>query len=452
MSAPASGPERGAAVNATEESPRRRRAPKPGTARAAFSHPEFRTVYLGAFATNIGTWMQNVVLGAFAWELTKSQVFVGIMMAAQLGPLLLLSMVGGMIADTFDRRRSLIVLSLQQALFSLLIGVVALPAEPNRWLLVLMVLGVGTGNAMYAPIFAAVVPILVPRRDITGAIALNSVQMNASRVIGPIIGAFIYARWAPSWVFFLNAMFPAMVITALTRVRLPDPIPSSSRGLRRVLEGFDIARADRVVRRSLVTVFVFSLFSLPFITQMPAIAGEHLGIDSDSTAYGFLYACFGTGAIIGALLVGTIFAHTPKGTLSRVCLLLFAGMLTVFGSLRAAAPAYGVILVLGCVYFMVITSLSTALQQDLDDGVRGKVMALWMMGFGGTVPFGGLLGGALMSRFGILPVIVGGALVAVALAWYADLRPDDAPTGDTDRGDREPAAEPGPAIAPTAGS
>src|SRR5699024_4264126 len=209
MSVSASEPVTGTATNAPGERARDRRSPKPGTARSAFSHHDFRTIFLGAFATNIGTWMQNVVLGAFAWELTKSQVFVGVMMAAQLGPLLLLSIVGGIIADTFDRRKSLILLGLQQSFFSLMIGIVALPAEPNQWLLVLMVLGVGTGNAMYAPILAAVLPILVPRRDSTGAVALNSVQINASRVSGPIIGAFIYARWAPSWVFFLNALFPA---------------------------------------------------------------------------------------------------------------------------------------------------------------------------------------------------------------------------------------------------
>lgn len=401
----------------------RRRTPKPGTAAAAYRHGNFRTLFLGAFATNIGTWMQNVVLGALAWELTRDKLFVGFMMAAQLGPLLVFSIIGGMIADSFDRRRSLTILSLQQAVFSILIGVVALPASPNRWLLLLMVFGVGVGHALYSPILSAVLPIMVPRRDIGGAIALNSIQMNASRVIGPIIGTFLYARYGPSWVFFLNALCPAMVITALTRVTLPEPVPSDTRGFRRIAEGLQIARADRVIRKSLVTVFLFSLVSLPFISQMPAIAGEHLGIDADSTAYGMLYAGFGTGAIIGALLVGSVFAHTSKATLTRFCLVGFAIMLTIFGSLRAAAPAYAVIVVLGAVYFSVITSLSTALQENLDDSLRGKVLALWIMGFGGTVPFGGIAGGGLMNRFGIFPVLVLGALMAIGLAVYADLRP-----------------------------
>lgn len=400
----------------------------PGTARSAFRHRSFRTIYLGAFASNIGTWMQNVVLGALAWNLTRSGVFVGVMTAAQLGPLLVFSVVGGMLADNFDRKKTLMVLSVQQAAFSLLLAAVTLPEEPSRALMVLTVLCIGIGNALYAPIFSAVVPILVPRRDIAGAISLNSVQMNASRVVGPVIGTTIYASLGPSAVFVLNAVSFVAVIVSLSRVTLPEPVSTGGHGLHRLLEGVQVARADRVVRQCLVVIFVFSFTCLPFITQMPKIAGDHLGIDAKSSAYGVLYACFGVGAVVGALSIGTVFAGKSKARMTRISLVGFAAMLTVFGWLRSATPAYVVILVLGCVYFAVITSLSTVLQEDLDDAVRGSVMALWIMGFGGTVPFGGLAGGKAMEAFGIFPVLLAGAVVAVALAWFADLRPSRRPT------------------------
>mgnify|MGYP002400439497 CR=1 FL=1 len=399
---------------------------QPGTARAAFAHRTFRTVYLGAFASNIGTWMQNVVLGALAYTLTRSAVFVGAMMAAQLGPLLVFSLVGGMLADSFDRKKLLVGLSIQQAVFSLLLAWVALDGSPNRWALLAVVFAIGVGNALYAPVFSAVVPVLVPRHDMPGAISLNSVQMNASRVVGPAIGATIYARYGPSWVFVLNAVSFAFVIASLLRVTLPPPPAAKTRGLHRLLEGVQVARVDRVVRQCLVTIFVFSFFSLPFITQLPKIAGDHLDIAPKSSAYGALYACFGVGAVIGALSIGTVFAQASKARLTRIGLVGFAGMLVVFGTLRDATPAYLAILLLGGVYFAVITSLSTVLQQDLEDAVRGKVMALWIMGFGGTVPFGGLLGGWAIEQVGIEPVIVFGALVAVALAAYADLQPASA--------------------------
>ena len=399
------------------------RALAPGTARSAFSHPTFRTVYLGAFASNIGTWMQNVVLGALAYNLTKSAVFVGVMTAAQLGPLLLFSVVGGMLADAFDRKKLLVVLSIQQAAFSLVLAVATLGASPNKVALVAIVLCIGVGNALYAPIFSAVVPVLVPRRDMSGAISLNSVQMNASRVVGPAIGTAIYAGFGPSWVFVVNAVSFAFVIVSLMRVTLPPPPASGGQGLHRLLEGFRVAQANRVVGQCLVTIFVFSFLCLPFITQMPKIAGDHLGIDTRSTAYGVLYACFGLGAVVGALSIGTVFARSSKARLTRIGLVAFAVMLTVFGSLRSAAPAYLVIGLLGSVYFAVITSLSTVLQQGLPDAVRGKVMALWIMGFGGTVPFGGLLGGWAIDQVGIVAVLGFGALVALALAAWVDLSP-----------------------------
>lgn len=400
------------------------RAFEPGTARSAFSHRTFRTVYLGAFASNIGTWMQNVVLGALAYNLTKSSFYLGLIIAAQLGPLLLFSVVGGMIADAYDRKRSLLLLCLQQAVFSLVLAAITVPARPNEVLLLVIVLIIGIGNALYAPIFSAVVPILVPRRDLAGAISLNSVQMNASRVVGPLIGASIYASFGPSWVFVLNAVSFGFVILALSRVSLPAPVPTGSQGLHRLVEGFQVASRVRVIGQCLVVIAVFSFWCLPWITQLPTIADQNLGIDSKSGAYGLLYGCFGLGAVIGALSIGTVFAQASKPLLTRIGLLAFAVMVTVFGLLQITVAAYVAIILLGLVYFAVITSLSTVLQENLDDSVRGKVMALWIMGFGGVVPFGGIVGGIVIDRAGIPPMIFGCAAVAVALAWWADLLPE----------------------------
>src|SRR5690606_38996412 len=131
-----------------------------------------------------------------------------------------------------------------------------------------------------------------------------------------------------------------------------------------------------------------------------------------------------------ALSIGTVFAGASMPRLTRRAMVGFAVMLVIFGSLRSAAPAYLAIMLLGAVYFAVITSLSTTLQQDLDDSVRGKVMALWIMGFGGTVPFGGLAGGALIEVAGIVPMVLVGAVVAVVLALALDFEPAAAVTLD----------------------
>ncbi len=401
-----------------------------GTARAALGHRTFRIVFIGAFASNIGTWMQNVVLGAYAYDLTHSSTFVGIIIFAQLGPTLVLPMFGGLLADKVDRKRFLIILSLEQLVASLGVALVALSPQPSHVLLVVMVLLVGAGSAMFGPAYSAILPGLVGKADLPGAISLNSAQMNASRVIGPVIGGVLYSLVGPSWIFAGNAVTYLFVVGALMMVTLPavPQSPAHASRWRQLTAGITVARHDKVVGRCLVTVFVFSLLALAFIGQMPVVAAHNLGINlSDSPDYGILYACFGMGALTGAISIGTVFASTSKPLLVRVCLLGYAVALATFALERSTVPAYVNVAVTGAFYFAFITALNTTLQARLHENVRGRVMALWMMGFGGTVGIGNLLVGPVVAAVGITDVLLFGAAVAVALAWYADVRPPALP-------------------------
>jgi MFS family permease len=397
-----------------------------GTARAALSHRTFRIVFLGAFASNIGTWMQNVVLGAYAYDLTHSATFVGVIIFAQLGPTLVLPMFGGLLADKVDRKRFLIVLALEQLVFSLGVALVVLSPQPSHVLLVVMVLLVGCGSAMFGPAYAAILPGLVGKEDLQGAISLNSAQMNASRVIGPVIGGVLYSLIGPAWVFAGNAATYLFVVAALMMVTLPvlpHPPRATSRW-RELTAGITVARHDRVVGRCLLTVFLFSLLALAFIGQMPVVAAHNLGIDlSKSPDYGILYACFGVGALLGAISIGTVFAQTSKPMLVRMCLVGYSLCLVAFALERSPVPAYVNVAALGAFYFAFITALNTTLQARLPESVRGRVMALWMMGFGGTVGVGNLLIGPVVETVGITNVLLFGAGVALVLAWYADVRP-----------------------------
>lgn len=411
------------AIDALEEGDRTIR---PGSARAALRHNTFRRVFIGAFLSNIGSWMQNVVLGALAYDL-GGPTFVGVLLFAQLGPLMLFSLAGGLLADAFDRRRLLVTVSVLQGLLSLAIAWVARVDDPSRVALVGLVFLIGVGQAVFGPTYSALLPALVGRADLPGAISLNSAQMNGSRVVGPVIGAALYVRFGAPWVFIGNAASFLLVIWALLSVRLPAPAPDTSglQGIRRLGAGFHVARADRVVGRCLVIIFAFSLLSLPFIGQMPTLADRNLGIAARSTEYGYLYACFGVGALLGALSIGTVLADRSLERVVRVGLIAFAAFLALFSLLRSPAPAYPAVLLVGLAYFAVITSLSTVLQQRLDDSNRGRVMALWIMGFGGTVPLGNLLAGPLIEATNVTVVVLAGAAIALGLAWYADLRPVD---------------------------
>ena len=165
----------------------------------------------------------------------------------------------------------------------------------------------------------------------------------------------------------------------------------------------------------------FSFFCLSFIGLMPTVAEENLGMNTRSLAYGLLYASFGAGAALGAVSIGTLLAGTSKPRIVRVGFVAFGSLLSLFALIRTPALAYPIALVLGIAYFAVVTSLSTVLQEHLADHMRGRVMALWIMAFGGTVPLGVLAGGAIASRTSITAVVLFGAAVALLLAWYADL-------------------------------
>jgi MFS family permease len=401
------------------------RAYTAGSARAALAYRPFRLVWMGSLASNVGTWMQNVALGAFAYKLTGSSGFVALLGFAQLGPLLLLSIVGGLLADTVDRRWLLIACQVEQMILSFVLALIAGHDHPSKVALFVCVLGIGVGNALNAPTFSAVLPQLVEKRDLAGAVSLQSVQLNLSRVVGPAIAGLILPAVGVPGVFAINGVTYVFAIGTLFMVAIPRPYPTfGEQGLRRLVGGFAVARRDRLVRRCLLTITGISFFCLPFIGLLPVIAGKNLDLDVEGSAYGVLFACFGLGAALGAIAVGTILVKRSKAAAVRVGLVLFGLALAVFSVLRAPLPAYPVVFLVGLFYFGTVTSLSTVLQEHLDESVRGRVMALWIMGFGGTVPIGLLVGGFIAEQTSVTTVVLGGAVVAVLLVLLADVRPN----------------------------
>ncbi len=393
-----------------------------GGARAALGYPVFRKVYFAALVSNVGSWMQTVVLAAFVFNLTGSSTAVGLMTLAQLGPLFLLSTVGGMAADRFDRRTVLLVVTAEQGVAALVVAWLAHGGHPRIGLLFVAVLAIGIGQAFFAPTYSALIPTLVGPGELAGAVSLNSANMNLSRVIGPAIGGVIYAKVGASWAFVTNAVSYVVLIGVLTTVRLPAARRMAGHGWRRLVEGIAVARRDRVVGRCLITMVLFSFFCLPIAVLMPVLAHDDLGIAENSVSYGLLYACFGAGAVVGALSIGTFLAGQRLDRVVRFGLAGFAVTLGVFGLLRSPEPGYPVVFLVGLFYFATVTSLATVLQQRLDDAVRGRVMALWVMAFGGTVPLGAIVAGPLSEQFGIAAVVVAGAVIAAALVPLADLR------------------------------
>ncbi|MDP9334748.1 MAG: MFS transporter [Actinomycetota bacterium] len=400
-----------------------------GTAAAALRHRDFRIVYAGTFSSNVGTWMQNVILGEYALQLTHSGFFVGLLFFGQLGPLLFLSMMGGLLADRVDRRRLLVSLQLLQGVLSFGLALVAWTSHPSHLAIVLIVFAIGIANALGAPGLSAILPTLVPREDMTGAVALMSVQMNLSRVIGPAIGGLIFAKLEAGPVFAINSATYLFAVTGLIWARYPRY--ANARGAdhteHRLLSGVRIARADPVIRYVLLTLVTFSFFSLAFVGIMPLIATYNLGMSKG--VYALLYATFGFGAASGAFTVGTFFARRSKVALLRPGFVAFAVALAAFGLVRNIPTAFVIAGLLGYAYFVVVTCLSTILQKQLRNEERGRVMALWIMAFGGTVPLGVLIAGPFAKAHSTQILLIGAAwaLVLALRSGARSLREKGAP-------------------------
>ncbi len=401
---------------------------RPGSPASALSNRAFRWIFIGTFSSNIGTWMQNFTLGALADDLAHKAWFIGLVTFAQLGPTLLLSPIAGVVADTFDRKRIMITAAVFQTVFSGILAYVTIGGHPSEVALVALVFVIGIAGAMNAPAANAVLPALVGKADVPGAVSLSSAQMNTSRVIGPLIAGLAIGVTHPALIFGINAATYLFVIAAVALVRFDSmPAPSNERALARFRSGIQAARADQVIARVLITVSVFSLCSLIFIYQMHPFALRNLhGTDHTFTV---AFSSFGLGAALGAICVGTVLAHLSRPLMTRLGLAGFAISLGTMAIQHRPLPAYLAAFATGWCYFVVITSLSTILQEEVDDDHRGRVMGLWMLGWAGLVPLGSLIGGPIIDAVGFTWVFLFGAAVAAALVFYADLRPprDDGP-------------------------
>lgn len=405
----------------------------PGTARAALAYRGYRLIWLGLFASNTGTWMQNFILPAYVDNRTQSASLVGLLVFTQLGPLLLLSIPAGILADKLPRKQLLVALQAIQMILTVVVAtLVALDAA--LWTLFVVQLLIGIANALNAPAFQASLPLLVARQDLAGAVSLNSFMINASRVLGPALAAVLAGvGFTTSQLFMVNGATYLFLIGAMLAVVIPDVRGTHpEQGWRRLLTGINIAHSRPVLSRILLTMCLFSLLSLPYVGLFPSVARLNFGVDVTSATYKWLYATWGLGASIGALSVATVLAAVDRRVLIVRGFVGFALSLAVFALVRSPLPAFPVALVLGAFYFLTATVMVTTLQINMRDTERVSVMPLWFMVFGGTVPIGNLIFGPIIDAIGARAVMLFGAAVALFLAWWADLRrlPPDAFLGE----------------------
>lgn len=377
---------------------------------------DFRRVFFATSLSNTGRWLQTAALGVLAWKISESSAYLGLVVFSQLVPLGVLSLVGGSLADTIDRRTLLVSTQTWQMLWTFVLAISVLDGEISRITLLILVFTIGLGQGLYAPVLTSVIPEIAGLRNLSAAIALNSMQTNAARIVGPALGGWLTSRFGFAEVFAINGLSYLFVITVFARTRLPKATATSRSFKERIFGGFTIALRAPQVGQPLLIMCLFAFFCLPFIGQLPAIAEVNLGIDSQSERYGWFYAFFGAGGLIGATLVGTTLRKIRPRLIVPVALCGFALSLGWLALISNINVAYVTILVLGMFYFMLPTTLATAWQSHVDSSVRGRVAALWVLAFGGTVPWANVLAGQLVEFTSLRAVLLGGAAIAVAIA------------------------------------
>ena len=415
-----------------------KKEPKPGTVAAAFAYRDFRIVWTGQFVSGIGTWMQNVALGPYALSLTKtveqpkgSGSFVALVGLAQMGPMLLLAVVGGMFANKFPRKRLIVGGQFVQMTSAFALAGLAMWSTSKPALLACVMLS-GIANAMVGPTYSSVIPELVDRVDMPGAISLNSTSLNGSRVIGPLIilgltplGITARTHSGLALIFVINALTFFASIAAVMWIKIRPVRPRTAddpSGLAQLFEGFIEARRNFVVGRVLLLLLLMSLFCLPYISQFPTTAERNLGMNSRAGLYTLLFGTWAAGAMLGSLAQATVFARIDKRVSTRWMFVGFSVALFSFSAVHTKAIAFPVVMVLGFFYFGTTTAMSTVLQQHLSDRKRAPVMALWMMCFGGMVGVGGYFGGWVVDRFSPSWMLIVGGSTAALLAVLANLK------------------------------
>lgn len=375
-------------------------ARRPPATFAALGMPNYRLWFVGQLVSLFGTWMQSTAQGYLVFELTRSSAWLGYTGFAGGLASWLFTLLGGVLADRLPRRRILVVTQALSMALAFALAALAFTGAVAPWHILLLAFLLGTVNAFDVPARQSFVLEMVGRDLLVNAIALNSTMFNAAMVVGPALGGLAYAAFGPGWCFALNGVSFVAVIAALAAMRLAAPPPPRSGAAVRVqvAEGLRAIGADRRIVAIIVLVAAASVFGFSCVTLMPAWAVKILG--GDARTNGLLQSARGAGALAAALGIASLGGLRGRGRLLTAGSLAFPVMLAGLSFVRGLALS-AVFLALAGASFIAMFNLANAMVQTLvDDGVRGRVMAVYNLAFMGMLPIGSLAIGALAAAIG----------------------------------------------------
>lgn len=379
----------------------------------AFTFDKFRNMWLAAFASAVGTWVQRFAQLWLIQSLTGSALYLGLNTFFAELPLLLFTLIGGVIADRHDRRHLLMASqAVQMACALALTAIVFFDVARVRYILALSFIA-GLAQAFGGPAFQSLVPSLVPRQHLPNAVALNSIQFNLAQMIGPAIGGVVLVAFGMAACFGLNGLSFLVVIVVLGLMRVPPPAPATrERILTELRGGLRYVRHGGALLALTVLAFATTSLALPLRAFLPVFA-------DDAAHLSLMMTMLGSGAVVGALIVAWLgtFQHMGRSLL-RVQI-LFGGIVAAFALLPMSGISY-VLLFLGGTSLLMIFSLTNSLVQlTVPDELRGRVISIYLMAFRGGLPLGGLVSGYFITLFSAPAVIaVNGLLLSLVATAY----------------------------------
>jgi predicted MFS family arabinose efflux permease len=386
-----------------------------------FRHPAFTVLWTATVVSNVGSWMYSAASGWLMTSLNPDPFIVAMVQVATSLPLFLFAMPAGALADIVDRRRFLIVseivITVVAAIFAAIVWLGRATAEN----LLLFTFIIGVGGALTAPAWQAIVPQLVPKRDLQPAIAANSVGVNISRAIGPALAGVIVAPWGIAAPFWLTAISNLGIVGALLWWRAPEkgqrrlPVERFGHAIR---TGFRHARYNPHLRATLIRGAAFFLFASAYWALLPLVARQQIA--GGPGLYGFLLGAIGAGAVAGAFALRWLKAKLGADGLVAAGSVGTALAMVLFALARDPATALAASIVAGGSWIAVLASLNLSAQVALPEWVRGRGLAMFVTVFFGALTVGSALWGQLAAMIG-LPAAhlaaAAGALVAIPLTW-----------------------------------
>jgi MFS family permease len=390
----------------------------------ALAHRNYRLFWTGAFLSNIGTWMQTVAQSLLVFQLTRSGTWLGADSFMATVPGLLLTLVGGVIADRVDRKRLLIYTQACAGLSALTLSALVWTGAVRVWMILALSFVTGCAWAISGPSYQALTVDLVEREDLANAIALNSTQFQLARVVGPTLAGVAMQLLGLAGCFFSNGVSYAAIVAALAQVRLPRKETAGAGGRRAMwrdlIEGFQYVRGRPRVAALLICSAVMSLFGTPYLVLLPMFAHDVYGWGG--TGFSLLMGTAGAGALAGAITLAYLTDFRRKGLLLLGS--LFSGGACIAGFASVARPAAALPLLFAIGFSMVsfFAVGNTLLQHLVTDEMRGRVMSMWLLTFIGTMPLGSLLSGRAADYFGPGRTLAACGLVIFLFALFVAAR------------------------------